>query len=235
MISDVTLAVPAYFHPRTRPADWARLAALGPALEPAPDPCLGFAVMNPDSGPGAEPDPAYHPVISAVTSTGGRVIGYVDTAYARRPSGAVLRDLAAYRAWYGLSGVFLDQVSSGTHHLAHYRRLVAGARRIGFDLVVLNPGVTPSPGFADLADVLVTFEGEWNAYGDYLVAEWMRGYPRERFCHLIHGAGPTALADARARAAANHVGVLYATELTGTNPWAALCSELLPGVLSLPG
>jgi hypothetical protein len=251
MITDVTLAVPAYFHPRTEPESWARLAALGPSRsdgsgrdEPSggpcagpgadPDPPLGFAVMNPDSGPGTEPDPAYRPVISAVTASGGRVIGYADTAYGRRPSGAVLRDLAAYRAWYGLTGVFFDQVPSAAHQLAKYRRLVAGARRIGFDFVVMNPGVTPSPGFAQLADVLVTFEGEWNAYCDYLVADWMRGYPRERFCHLIHSAGPTALAEMRARAESNHVGVVYATELTGSNPWAALCSELLPGVLSLP-
>lgn len=217
--ANTTLAVPAYFHPRTDPAAWARLAALGPALR--------FAVMNPDSGPGTAPDPAYHPVIRAVCAAGGRLTGYVDTDYGRRPSGAVLRDVAAYRSWYGLTGVFFDQVPSAARHLAHYRRLVAGARRGGFDFVVMNPGVTPSPGFADLADVLVTFEGEWSTYGDYPVAEWIRGLPRERFCHLIHGAGPEALAAARARAAANHVGVLYATELTGSNPWAALCAELL--------
>jgi len=236
IIAEPTLAVPAYFHPRTEPASWARLAALGPAHADPPEraagPFLGFAVMNPDSGPGPEADPAYYPEISAVTAAGSRLIGYVDTAYGRRPSGAVLRDLAAYRAWYGLTGVFFDQVSSGAHHLAHYRRLAAGARRIGYDFVVMNPGVTPSPGFAQLADVLVTFEGEWSAYSDYPVAEWMRGYPRERFCHLIHTAEPGALAAARARAVTNHVGVLYATELTGSNPWAALCSELLPGVLS---
>jgi Spherulation-specific family 4 len=216
---DTAFAVPAYFHPRTDPGGWARLAALGPALS--------FAVMNPDSGPGTAVDSAYHPVIRAVCAAGGRLTGYVDTDYGRRPSGAVLRDVAAYRSWYGLTGVFFDQVPSAAHHLAHYRRLVAGARRVGFDFVVMNPGVTPSPGFADLADVLVTFEGEWSAYGDYPVAEWIRGLPRERFCHLIHGAGPEALAAARTRAAANHVGVLYATELTGSNPWAALCAELL--------
>jgi Spherulation-specific family 4 len=217
--ASTTVAVPAYFHPLDDPAGWARLAALGPDL--------GFAIVNPDSGPGAAPDPAYRPVLSAVAAGGAKLAGYADTGYGRRPASAVLRDLAAYRAWYGLTGIFFDQVPSAAHHLAHYRRLVSVARRIGFDFVVLNPGVTPAPGFAQLADVLVTFEGEWAAYGGHPVAEWVRGHPRERFCHLIHGAGPAALADARARAAANHVGVLYATELTGPNPWAALCAELL--------
>jgi hypothetical protein len=239
--AEVSIAVPAYFHPRTEPESWARLAELGPVHAAAlglelgseeDQPHLGFAVMNPDSGPGELVEPAYHPEIAAVTAGGARVVGYVDTAYGRRPSGTVFRDLAKYRAWYGLTGVFFDQVSSGLAGLAHYRRLAAGARRIGYDFVVLNPGVTPSPGFADLADVLVTFEGNWETYCDYLVAEWMRGYPRGRFCHLIHSAGPDALAAARARAVTNHVGVLYATELTGSNPWATLCSELLSGVLS---
>ena len=216
--SPIRAAVPAYFHPATRPQDWARLAALGPAL--------GFAVMNPDSGAGPDPDPAYLPVIRAVESAGGRVIGYVDTDYGRRPSGPVLREVAAYRAWYGLGGVFFDQVASGAQHLAHYRRLAAEARRLGAEFVVMNPGVLPAPEFAEVADVLVTFEGTWSAYRDYRPGESIRGHAPERFCHLIHSAGPAAFAAARAGAAANHVGLLYATELTGANPWAALSSEL---------
>jgi hypothetical protein len=218
MNTDIKIAVPAYFHPVTRAADWARLAALGPAL--------GFAVMNPNSGPGDAPDPAYHPVIRAVTGAGGRVIGYVDTDYGRRPANLVLSELAAYRAWYGLAGVFLDQVRSDEDRLGYYCGLAAEARRMGLEFVVLNPGVIPAPGFAEVADVLVTFEGTWSAYADYPAADAIRGYPRERFCHLIHGAGPDALALTRAGAQAKHVGMIYATELTGSNPWGALCSEL---------
>jgi hypothetical protein len=218
MTPEIRFAVPAYFHPVTRPGDWARLAALGPAL--------GFAVMNPDSGVGGLADPAYPPVIRAITEAGGRVIGYVDTDYGRRPSGEVLGELAAYRAWYGLAGVFFDQVTSDEDHLGYYCGLAAESRRMGLDFVVMNPGVIPAPGFAEAADVLVTFEGTWSAYGEYPAAAAIRGYPRERFCHLIHSAGPDALALVRAGAEANHVGMIYATELTGSNPWAALCSEL---------
>ena len=154
------------------------------------------------------------------------MIGYVDTGYGRRPSRPIVRELAAYRAWYGLTGVFFDQVPSAAHQVGHYRRLAAAARRIGLDFVVMNPGVIPWPGFAEVADVLVTFEGAWSAYGDYPSAESIRDHPRERFCHLIHSAGGEALATARAGAEANHIGMLYTTELTGSNPWAALCSEL---------
>jgi hypothetical protein len=220
------IAVPAYFHPATHPADWARLAALGPAL--------GFAVMNPDSGPGLSPDPAYQPVIRAVTEAGGRLIGYVDTDYGRRPAGTVLGEMAAYRAWYGLAGVFFDQVPPDLDYLAYYCGLAAESRRMGLDFVVLNPGIVPAPEYAEVADVLVTFEGTWSAYAEQPAAASIPGHPRERFCHLVYGAGPNALARARAGAQANHVGMIYTTELTGSNPWAALCSELsgaeLPGI-----
>jgi hypothetical protein len=213
-------AIPAYFHPEDDPEGWRTLAALGPEL--------AFAIVNPNSGPADAVDPRYHPVIDAVHGSGGRVIGYVDTGYARRPSSAVLRDLAAYRSWYGLRGAFLDQVASGVEHLAHYRRLAAAARRIGIDYLVLNPGVTPDIGYADLADMLVTFEGTWAAYQDHQSVDWMRGYPVERFAHLVHSAPRAVSAGIDAIPQAGYAGAGYVTELTGANPWSRLCAELQP-------
>jgi Spherulation-specific family 4 len=211
-------AIPAYFHPQDDPAGWRTLAALGPAL--------AFAIVNPDSGPASAADPRYDPAIEAVHRTGGRVIGYVDTGYGRRSGSAMLRELAAYRSWYGLRGVFFDQVTSGAEHLAHYRRLTIAARRIGFDHLVLNPGVVPDPGYAALADVLVTFEGTWAAYRDHRPVDWMRQYPRESFAHLVHSAPPTGLTGIGAISATGYAAIGYVTELTGSNPWAGLCAVL---------
>jgi hypothetical protein len=214
----VRFAVPAYFHPVDRPDDWRALAAMGPSLH--------FAIMNPDSGPGAGPDPRYDPAVAAVHAAGGRVIGYVDTAYARRSGAAVLRDLTVYRDWYGLRGVFLDQVPAGPEQVAHYRRIAEGARGLGFDLLVANPGMVPAPQYADICDVVVTFEGPWDAYRDHVVAPWMRLRAPTRFCHLVHGAPPGALEQVIHDAADRHAGTVYATELTGANPWSDLAGEL---------
>ena len=207
-------AIPAYFHPADHPDAWTALAALGPTL--------AFAILNPDSGPGLAVDSRYHEPVAAVRAAGGGVIGYVDTGYGRRPGSAVLRELAAYRSWYGLRGGFFDQVPTGREHLAHYRRIITAARRIGMDLIALNPGVAPAPEYADLADVVVTFEGPWVAYGDHVAADWIRRHPPERFCHLVHSAPPDQLASVLAGARERHVGAVYATELTGANPWGSL-------------
>lgn len=206
--------IPAYFHPTDHPHAWHSLAALGTTL--------AFAILNPDSGPGRAVDTRYHEPIAAVRSAGGGMIGYVDTGYGRRPGSAVLRDLAAYRSWYDLRGAFFDQVPTGREHLAHYRRIITAARRIGMDVIALNPGVPPAPEYADLADIIVTFEGPWVAYGDHVTADWTRRHPPERFCHLVHSTPLDQLASVRDGAMERHAGTVYATELSGANPWGSL-------------
>lgn len=214
----VRFVVPAYFHPQDDPAGWHALRALGPRL--------AAAIMNPDSGPGAAADPRYHPPVEAVLEAGGRVVGYVDTGYGRRRPGDVLRDVIAYRDWYGLTGVFLDQAASGSGQLGYYRQLAQAARAVGMRFVALNPGVVPDHGYAEIADLLVTFEGPWSAYRGHRAAAWMLDRPAERFCNLVHGAPPDGLDATALDAPARHAGAVYATELTGANPWGRLCSAL---------
>ena len=218
ILSEPRFAVPAYFNPVWDATGWQDLAALGPAVS--------FAILNPDSGPGRVVDTAYSEPIAAVEASGGRVIGYVDTAYGKRPSAAVLRDLVRYQSWYGLHGVFLDQVPSGRDHLAHYRRIVEAARRSGFGFFAINPGVIPDPGYVELADVVVTFEGPWLAYRDHATVDWTTDHPAERFCHLVHSTPPEELAAAQDLALERHVGAFYITEQSGANPWGSLSTQL---------
>lgn len=211
-------AVPAYFNPLWDAPGWQDLAALGSAVS--------FAILNPGSGPGHAVDTAYSEPIGAVHASGGRVIGYVDTAYGKRPSAAVLRDVMRYQSWYGLHGVFLDQVPSGRDHLGHYRRIVEAARCSGFDFFVINPGVIPDPGYVELADIVVTFEGPWPAYRDLAPADWTTDHPAERFCHLVHSTPLEELATAQDLARERHVGAFYVTEQSGANPWGSLSTQL---------
>ncbi|MFI8099771.1 spherulation-specific family 4 protein [Streptomyces sp. NPDC086023] len=206
------LLVPLYEHPADRPEDWEALIRAADLLR--------AVVLNPASGPGTGADERFLAVCHRLKDAGVPVLGYVDTDYGRRRHGAVVQDLLRYRDWYGADGAFLDQAAAEGEFLPHYRRLSVAARAAGAHTLVLNHGAHPHPGYAELADVLVTFEGPWDAYQAVEVPEWTGAHPPERFCHLVYGVPPGAPAAelARRRGAAVHCAVPGA----GAHPWAGL-------------
>lgn len=208
------LAIPAYFPPGPL---WAQLGDAAGAV--------GLAIVNPASGPGRARSPAYAACIAASREKGVRVVGYVDTDYAARPPEAVRRDIARYGAWYGVDGIFLDQVGADPADLPYYAALSAAIRAGGArPLVVLNPGVAVPPPLMAAADIIVTFEDSYAVYtGAYRAPRWMRDYPAERICHLVHGVPTvTALRRVLALSRRRRAGWLYATPATLPNPWADL-------------
>jgi Spherulation-specific family 4 len=208
------LGVPAYFHPATDPRDWARLARLAPQVR--------LVVLNPASGPGDAPDPAFRAAIAPLQAAGVAVVGYADTDYGRRPARAALADLGRYRQWYGVDGVLFDQVSTGPDELRHYARLARRARQAGAEVVVFNHGVHPHEGYARHADILGTFEGPWHVYVEQAVPDWTRSWPAERFYHVVYAVPPERLADAVALAGRRRAGCVYVTDADGPNPYSRL-------------
>jgi hypothetical protein len=210
---DDMLLVPLYEHPRHRPEAW-------DALIRAAD-LLHSVVLNPDSGPGDAPDERFAAVSARLRDAGVPVLGYADTDYGRRPHAEVVRDLLRHRDWYGVDGAFLDQAAAAPGPLPHYRRLTIAARAAGARTLVLNHGVHPHPGYAELADLLVTFEGPWDVYRQTEPAPpWTAGLPAERFCHLVYAVPPGAPAAALARE--RRAGVHCAVPGTGAHPWGTL-------------
>ncbi|WP_371550058.1 spherulation-specific family 4 protein [Streptomyces sp. NBC_00554] len=214
-----SLLVPYYEHPSVRPAEWEALIAAAPRLH--------SVVLNPASGPGERPDPAFAAVAERLRAADVRVLGYTDTDYGRRPCAAVVRDLSRHRSWYGTDGAFLDQVASGIAEFAYYRRLATAARGLGCGTLALNHGTAPHPSYARIADVLVTFEGTWDTYDMYREDRpppWTGA--ATRLCHLVHGvpAGVDVAAPARARGAGLHCAVPG----TGEHPWGTLPHGLAP-------
>ncbi|MGW1767480.1 spherulation-specific family 4 protein [Streptomyces sp. NPDC002073] len=212
------LLVPLYEHPADRPEAWEAVIRSADRLY--------AVVLNPDSGPGAAPDERFAAVSERLRAADVPVLGYTDTDYGRRPHPDVVQDLLRYRDWYGADGAFLDQAAAERELLPHYRRLSVAARAAGARTVVLNHGAHPHPGFAELADLLVTFEGPWDAYQEAVVPEWTAGHPAERFCHLVYAvpAGAPTAELALARRAAVHCAVPGA----GTHPWGTLPHTLEP-------
>ncbi|QOV38847.1 spherulation-specific family 4 protein [Streptomyces ferrugineus] len=205
------LLIPYYEHPSVRPAEWEAIIAAAPRLY--------GVVLNPASGPGDAPDPAFAEVAARLRAAGVRVLGYADTDYGRRPHTAVVQDIARHRDWYGADGVFLDQVAAGRAEFPYYRGLVTAAWGAGRGTLALNHGTAPHPSYARIADLLVTFEGTWASYTRLGPQPW-RGGGGVRLCHLVYGvpAGVDPARAARSRGASVHCAVPGA----GDHPWGTL-------------
>ncbi|WP_432246801.1 spherulation-specific family 4 protein [Streptomyces sanyensis] len=215
----MSLLVPLYVHPADDPGAWHRLIAAARGT--------WAVVLNPASGPGEEPDPAYAAAAEALRARGARVLGYVDSGYGRRTEDTVAAEFARHREWYAADGCFLDQVTSGAAELPACRRLVRRIRRLGASPVVINPGVHPAPGYARAADLTVTFEGHWSTYvSAFSRPDWTVRQAPERFCHLVYGV-PEALVPLAVRTARTR-GAAVTGPVTGDlpNPWADLTPAL---------
>ncbi|MFE5915878.1 spherulation-specific family 4 protein [Streptomyces sp. NPDC056468] len=211
------LLIPYYEHPSVRPAEWDAIIAAAPRLH--------GVVLNPASGPGEAPDPAFAEVAARLRAVDVRVLGYADTDYGRRLHADVVRDITRHRDWYRADGVFLDQVAAGREEFGHYQRLATAAWGAGCGTLALNHGTAPHPSYARIADLLVTFEGPWATYTRLGPQSW-RGVTGVRLCHLVYGvpAGVDLAEPARARGATVHCAVPGG----GDHPWGTLPHGLAP-------
>ncbi|MFG2001908.1 spherulation-specific family 4 protein [Spirillospora sp. NPDC048911] len=210
------IVVPAYFPPAAEA--WAELADTSPHL----------AVVNVDGGPGPARAPDFAAVAGRARAAGVTLAGYVDTAYGRRPPGEVAAEVRRYRAWYGVRRVFLDRAAAGRRQLGHYARTVRAVRAEGAEYVVFNHGVHPDPGYAALADLLVTFEGPWSAYRSLRAPEWVMEAGAGRFCHLVYATPRHALCEVLLQARRCNAQACYVTDRDQPNPW-----DDLPGYYGL--
>jgi hypothetical protein len=204
--------VPAYLPP----------GEIGDLIRPRAYP--GSIVINPHSGPGGRPSPAYRRATRAAQAAGAYVLGYVATGHGRRPLAAVEADVDRYRSWYGVDGIFFDEAATSAADLPYYRALSQHARGLALT-VALNPGAVPAAGYFDLADIVVTFEGTYAGYAAALQAmpAWLSGAPRKHAAHLIYDSSRPEALHAAAGAAAGYV---YATSGTLPNPWRGLPAYL---------
>jgi hypothetical protein len=219
------VGLPAYFSPG--PA-WSAVAGGAPVVR--------YVIANPVSGPGSTVDPAYSSVVAAASAAGVEVLGYVSTRWGTRPLGAVLQEIEHYQAWYGIAGVFVDEAASSTSELPYYRQLALAVRRAAGGPVALNPGTVPDESYAEVADLLVVFEGSYADYRRWAPPPWQDGYPRERFWHLVYATPADDLRAALTAAEGRSAGVVYITDDVLDNPWDRLPSywwEALEAVRTL--
>lgn len=212
------LGVPAHAHPLVAPAEWAELARPGAPVH--------WVALDVDNGPGGRPDPLYAEARSRLRSAGVRVLGQLDTAYGARPFGELVRDARHFIDWYRVDGFYLDCAPSDRDLLPDCRRITETlAAMLDGGHLVLGHGRPPYPGYARLADQLVTYVGPWTDYRWSEAPQWTAGYPAERFCHLVHGVPRPHLETALRIARWQGAGTVFLTDrdgAAGTDPWEGL-------------
>lgn len=210
------LAIPSYAYPGDGPAweGFVEGAASG-----------GLVIINPNSGPGERLDANYQSATLAAQAAGALVLGYVSTRYGTRDAALIDAEVAQYTAWYGVDGIFFDEVpttESCEGFLDWYAARAAVARQVQNATVIFNPGAPSCEGFLQSADILVAIETQGENVLNWTAPAWQQNYPPERFWLLAHTAPETMLDPLLTLARAQNIGWFYVTDDVLPNPWDQL-------------
>ncbi len=209
------MAVPSYFYPG---AKWTQMEEAVPKV--------GLTIINPNSGPGDASDQAYVDQVKKSQAAGLTVLGYVHTSYGARDAAAVRAEVDKYYSWYGVDGIFFDEVSTdcskATSYYADLHTYVKA--KAAPSKVVINPGTQTNECYMSVADIVVNFEGSYKSYvSNYSAPSWVSKYSPDRFWHLVYSTSTTkALDRAMSLSKSRGAGWVYVTPDGLPNPWDTL-------------
>ncbi len=211
------LIIPSYFYPCTGTAGcyWDQLNNGAPTV--------GIALINPGNGPGSVKDQNYADQAARTKARGIQVLGYVYTSYTNRPAADVKRDIDLHYSWYGVNGIFFDEVQNVCSYQAYYQDLFNYVKaKGGTARVILNPGTDVPECYITAGDIIVNFESAYSSYVNWTPSSWVNNYPASRFWHLVYGATQANMASAVSLSRNRRAGWLYITPDTLPNPWDTL-------------
>lgn len=208
-----SIAVPSYFYPGSI---WTQLEGGAPTV--------GLAIINPASGPGATKDTSYASQVTSTKSKSIKVIGYVDTSYGAIAAATVKANIDKYYSWYGVDGIFFDQVSTScTTATSYYQDIYNYVKaKGGIAKVVLNPGTNTNECYMAVGDIIVNFEDTYASYVNWAISGWETKYPANRFWQLVHTTTQANMPNAIALSKARNAGWIYVTPDVMANPWDTL-------------
>lgn len=209
--SETGVMVPLYSYPGS---GW---SAILQARDAHPDVPI-VAVVNPQNGPGAARDSNYVTWINELKAAGVTVIGYVWTDYGTRGTASVESDISTYKSWYGVGGIFFDQMSNVPGLESYYATLDAYTHSLGLGLTVGNAGTSVPAAYVGSMDCLVVYENVGAPTTTRLATVTM-GMSRSNFALFAYGvASPT---DSYVSSIAGYVGYLYLTNGAMPQPYAS--------------
>jgi hypothetical protein len=214
--------VPAYFYPSGNGlAAWQQLAknARDVRIE---------VILDPASGPGKKREATYVTVVSDVRKSGGRILGYITTNYAKRDIARVERDLRSYLEFYEIDGIFLDEMAGSNDALPYYQKIHRLIKELKPDFrIVGNPGQPiVDEGYMKTVDCLVLFEGSAAEYAEFnpqVSTPWTLRYPANRFANIVHTVpAPAEMRRTMTRAVEARAGWVFVTNRKMPNPYNGL-------------
>ena len=200
------LGAVSYYYPGVK---WDTLLARRPAI----------AMINPASGPGLAANASYVTQVAKATAAGATVLGYVYSSYAARPLVDVQADIDKHVLFYGVKGIFLDEVSNSDNNLPYYQSVCAYAHSKGLK-ICLNPGTKTTEGYAKAADWLMVAETSIASYRTRTAAAWesLPAYAGKCW-HVVHSCPPADMPAAVAIAKAQAAGLIWVTDDVLPNPY----------------
>ncbi|HVY32077.1 MAG TPA: spherulation-specific family 4 protein [Polyangiaceae bacterium] len=178
-----------------------------------------IAIVNPDSGPGANVDAAFTDGIAKLVAADIVPIGYVSTNYTKRDQSAVNGDTDQWHELYpAVQGIFFDEQSSQSGDEYFYSAVAGHARTQALDLSVGNPGTGVPNSFLSTVDVMLVYE---SAGTPTLNSLQKYASNRERYGIIPYAA---ALDVSFVKSATQSVRYVYLTDDDLPNPWDSLPS-----------
>ena len=190
------------------------------------NPSVPFLVVaNPTGGPGPEYNATYGSALRSLQEAGITVLGYVPTGWGDRSIAAVESDVLTFHNWYGIDGIYLDQMynlefsGNGAFMPQYYSTLSDYVRSLGMSEVFGNSG----------ADVPYYFVGTVSTIGDFENAHlpllsalggWHIDVPKTNFAFFAYNV--SSVDPYYVAAVSNYVGYLYITNGERPFPYGGL-------------
>jgi len=174
-------------------------------------------------GAGASPVGHFQNIVKKERAAGVTILGYSSTGYGTRPLSQVEADVRHYKAWYGVTDMFLDEVKGISSQLPYYRKLANYIRSTNPGTSIwINPGDFPDPSYMSVSNVVMAFEGPYAAYHNIDVPSWVFRYNPDRFANTIYATSGSQVNSAINLSKTRNAGYVYVTDGTGGNPYSAL-------------
>ncbi len=176
-------------------------------------------------GAGTAAEPHFQSVVRQAKEAGVTILGYSSTAFGVRPLSQIEADVRNYKAWYGVTDIFLDEVRGVGSQLPYYRTLSSYIHGINHGSSIwLNPGNYPEEGYMSVGNVVMAFEGPYTSYTGIHVPSWAYRYSPSRFANTIYATAGSQVHNAISLSRSRNAGYVYVTNRSGANPYDGLPS-----------